>query len=306
MSDLAIETHSLHKHYGELHAVDGLELRVPRGSIYGFLGRNGAGKTTTIRMLAGLVHPTGGEMKVLDLSPQTQRVAMLERTGFMIDRKVIPSMTGNEVVRFNRGFFPRWNDALVSKYADALEIPMNRKFRKLSTGNQTKLCLLLTLAQGAELLALDEPTAGLDPVVTDQLLRALIDDFANEGRTLFLSSHHLSEVERVADWVGIIDHGRLLLEAPLDDIRANFRRVRVVGENLPDINQSPGARSEIFRSKTGDGTTEYIVRANADGFIAELHAQGATVLDVSPMNLPEIFLEVVGKGEANVPVEVLA
>ncbi len=301
MSDLAIETHSLRKHYGELHAVDGLDLRVPRGSIYGFLGRNGAGKTTTIRMLAGLVHPTGGEMKVLDLSPQTQRVAMLERAGFMIDRRVIPSMTGNDLVRFNRGFFPRWNDALVSKYADALEIPMNRRFRKLSTGNQTKLCLLLALAQGAELLILDEPTAGLDPVVTDQLLRALIDDFANEGRTLFLSSHHLSEVERIADWVGIIDHGKLLLEAPLDDIRANFRRVRVVGENMP-----LAGRAEIFRSKTGEGTTEYIVRANADAFIAELHAQGATVLDVSPMNLPEIFLEVVGKGEANVPVEVLA
>jgi ABC-2 type transport system ATP-binding protein len=281
--------------------VDGLDLRVPRGSIYGFLGRNGAGKTTTIRMLAGLVHPTGGEMRVLDLSPQTQRVAMLERAGFMIDRRVIPSMTGNDLMRFNRGFFPRWNDALVSKYADALEIPMNRRFRKLSTGNQTKLCLLLALAQGAELLILDEPTAGLDPVVTDQLLRALIDDFANEGRTLFLSSHHLSEVERIADWVGIIDHGKLLLEAPLDDIRANFRRVRVVGENMP-----LAGRAEIFRSKTGEGTTEYIVRANADAFIAELHAQGATVLDVSPMNLPEIFLEVVGKGEANVPVEVLA
>ena len=107
-----------------LHAVDGLELRVPRGSIYGFLGRNGAGKTTTIRMLAGLAHPTGGEMRVLDLSPQTQRVAMLERTGFMIDRMLLPSMTGNDLVRFNRGFFPRWNDALASKYADALEIPM--------------------------------------------------------------------------------------------------------------------------------------------------------------------------------------
>src|SRR5271170_159337 len=146
MSDLAIETQSLHKHYDTFHAVagfdlrlrkhvhtvkavDGLELRVPRGSIYGFLGRNGAGKTTTIRMLAGLVHPTGGEMRVLDLSPRTERVAMLSRTGFMIDRMPLPSMTGLELVRFNRGFFPRWNDALAGKYADALEITMRRKFR---------------------------------------------------------------------------------------------------------------------------------------------------------------------------------
>jgi ABC-type multidrug transport system ATPase subunit len=142
MSDLAIETQSLEKHYGSIHALDGLTMRVPRGSIYGFLGRNGAGKTTTIRLLAGLAHPTGGRMQVLGLDPQR------------------------------------------------------------------------------------------DPVVTDQLLRVLVDDFANEGRTLFLSSHHLSEVGRVADWVGIIDHGKLLLEERLDDVRANFRRVRVVGENL--------------------------------------------------------------------------
>ena len=232
MSDLVIETHSLHKQYGNTHAVDGLEMHVPRGSVYGFLGRNGAGKTTTIRLLAGLIQPTGGHARVLNLDPQTDRIAVLERTSFVIDKMLLPSMTGNDLVRFNRGFFPRWSDALARKYADALEIPMKQKFRKLSGGNQTKLCLLLALSQGAELVVLDEPTAGLDPIVTDQLLRIIIDDFAGEGRTLLLSSHHLSEVERVADWIGIIDHGKLLLEAQLDDVRANFRRVRVVGENL--------------------------------------------------------------------------
>ncbi len=301
MSDLAIQTQSLHKHYRDLHAVDGLEMRVPRGSIYGFLGRNGAGKTTTIRLLAGLTHPTSGEMQVLGLNPQRDRIGILERTGFVIDKVLLPSMTGNDLVRFNRKFFPRWSDALAAKYADVLEIPMKQKFRKLSTGSQTKLCLLLALAQGAELLILDEPTAGLDPVVTDQLLRVLVDDFANEGRTLFLSSHHLSEVERVADWVGIIDNGKLLLEARLDDVRSSFRRVRVIGENLPFT-----SHSEVFKIKTGEGTTEYVLRANSENFIAQIRSQGATVLDVSPMNLSEVFLEVVGKGETHVPVEVLA
>ena len=215
MSDLVIETHSLQKHYGNTHAVDGLEMHVPRGSVYGFLGRNDAGKTTTIRLLAGLIQPTGGHARVLDLDPQSDRIAVLERTGFVIDKMLLPSMTGNDLVRFNRGFFPRWSDALARKYADALEIPMKQKFRKLSAGNQTKLCLLLALSQGAEPLVLDEPTAGLDPIVTDQLLRIIIDDFAGEGRTLLLSSHHLSEVERLADWIGIIDHGKLLLQAQL-------------------------------------------------------------------------------------------
>ena len=105
-------------------------------------------------------------------------------------------------------------------------------------------------------------------MVTDQLLRVLVDDFANEGRTLFLSSHHLSEIERIADWAGIIDHGKLLLEARLDDVRANFRRVRVAGENLP-----LDARAEVFRTKAGEGTTEYIVRADTEAFIAELRSR---------------------------------
>jgi ABC-2 type transport system ATP-binding protein len=301
MSNLVIETHSLHKQYGHTQAVDGLEMRVPRGSVYGFLGRNGAGKTTTIRLLAGLIQPTAGQARVLGLEPRTDRIAILQRTSFVIDRVLLPSMTGDDLVRFNRSFFPRWSDALARKYSDALEIPMKQKFRKLSSGNQTKLCLLLALSQGAELVVLDEPTAGLDPIVTDQLLRILIDDFAGEGRTLLLSSHHLSEVERMADWIGIIEHGKLLLEAQLDDVRSSFRRVRVVGENLP-----VSGRNEILHTRTGEGTTEFVLRTNAEGFAASLQSQGATVIDVSPMNLQEIFLEVVQKGEANVPMEVLA
>src|SRR6202167_5082974 len=285
MSDLVIETHSLHKQYRSTCAVDGLEMHVPRGSVYGFLARNGAGKTTTIRLLAGLIQPTSGHARVLDLDPQTERIPVLERTSFVIDKMLLPSMTGNDLVRFNRGFFPRWSDALARKYADALEIPMKQKFRKLSGGNQTKLCLLLALSQGAELLVLDEPTAGLDPIVTDQLLRIIIDDFAGEGRTLLLSSHHLSEVERVADWIGIIDQGKLLLEAQLDDVRTNCRRVRVVGENL----RLP-PRNEVIQTRTGEGTTEYVLRGNAEAFTATLRNQGATVQDVSPMNLQEIFL----------------
>jgi ABC-2 type transport system ATP-binding protein len=301
MNDLAIETHALHKHYGDIHAVDGLDMHVPRGAVYGFLGRNGAGKTTTIRVLTGLARATGGDMRVLDLDPRTNSVAILARTGLVIEKMLIPSMTGNDLVRFNRGFFPRWSDTLAAKYAEVLELDMKRKFKKLSTGNRTKLCLLLALAQGAELIILDEPTAGLDPVVTDQLLRVMVEDFANEGRTLFLSSHHLSEVERIAEWVGIIDHGKLLLEGRLDDMRSNFRRVRVVGEAMP-----LAAWPDLVSANTGEGTTEYVVRANADAFAVGLQSQGATVLDVTPLNLSEIFLEVVGKGKTNVSMEVLA
>lgn len=304
MSELVVETQKLVKRYGgpgrnAVAAVDGLNMHVERGSIYGFLGRNGAGKTTTIRLLSGLVSPMGGSVRVLGLDPARDLTGILERTGFVIDRVMMPYMTGKELVRFNRGFYPRWSDEMATRYADVLEIAMDRPFKRLSQGNKTKLCLLLALAQRPELLVLDEPTAGLDPVVTDQLLRVLVEDFANDGRTILMSSHHLSEVEKIADWVGIIDKGKLLLEARLDDIRSNYRRVRAVGQGLPRT-----AR-EIVTVTATDDVCDYVLCRNAVEFTGRLRSNGAAILEISPMNLSEVFLVLAGK-ETHVPVEVLA
>ena len=300
MNDLAIETHALSKHFGSLVALDRINLHVERGSVYGFLGRNGAGKTTAIRILAGLSPASAGSAHVLGFEAGPDNIAILHRTGFVIDKMLFPYMTGRQLLRFNRGFFPSWSDAQAARYADALEIPMDRKFKKLSQGNKTKLCLLLALAQNPELLILDEPTAGLDPVVTDQLLRVLVEDFANDGRTILMSSHHLSEVEKIADWVGILDHGHLLLEARLDDIRASYRRIRVAGENTPS--KSP----EILTMNASEGVTEYVLCAGEEKFVADLRNNGATILEVLPMNLSEIFVELVGKEKNHVPVETMA
>jgi len=299
MSDLIVEAQALTKRYGSLAAVDGLNMRVEQGAIYGLIGRNGAGKTTALRILAGLIQATSGTARVLGMEVQRDQTAILKRTGFVIDPVLLPWMTGKDLLRFNRGFFPHWRDELAARYAEALEIPMDRKFKKLSQGNKTKLCLLLALAQNPELLVLDEPTAGLDPVVTDQLVRVLVEDFANEGRTILMSSHHLSEVERIADWVGIVDKGKLLLEARLDDIRSNYRRIRAVGERLPTSVHG------MVAATSAEGVTEYVVSAEADLLAATLSSQGAVVLEVLRLNLAEIFLVLVGE-ENHVPVEVLA
>lgn len=291
MSDYAITTSGLTKIYGETRAVDGLDLHVPRGSIYGFLGRNGAGKTTTIRMLMGLARPASGAASILGLNWPLDGLAILSRTGYVAEKKLLfDSMTGNELARFNRPYFPRWSDELAAKYARQLEIPMDRAFKKLSLGNRTKLCLLLALAQGADLLILDEPTAGLDPVVMDELLRVLVEDYASEGRTIFVSSHILAEVEKVADWVGVIHEGKLLLEASLEDIRADYRRVTASGNNLP-----VGRSSQVVFARASDSITEYYVRRDAEQFAAELKRQGATILDIAPLNLEQVFLQLVRK-----------
>lgn len=291
MSDMAITTEGLTKIYSKIRAVDGASLNVPRGAVYGYLGRNGAGKTTTIKMLLGLTRPTAGSARVLGMNVPRDQVAVLQRTAFVSENKTLyPSLTPTELVRFTRGFYPSWSDGAVEKYARVLEIPMKQRFGKLSRGNQTKVWLLLALSQGADLMILDEPTAGLDPVIVDELLHVLIEDALARGCTIFFSSHHLSNVEQIADWVGIIDEGKLLLEARLDDIKNEFRLITAVGNFLP-TELSPQVMSAV-----SDGSFyKYVVTKNADGFAAELRQNGASGVDIAALSLREIFLQLVGK-----------
>ena len=287
-NELAIETRDLVKRYGSIAAVDGLSLSVPLGAVYALVGRNGSGKTTTIRMLLDLALPDAGKACVLGMDCHAERMRVLERVGYVSDRPLLGSWTGEQLVRFNRGFYPRWSDELVARYVRVFDIPMKQRFRNLSRGNQTKMWLMLALAQQPDVLILDEPTAGLDPVVTDQLLRVLVEDVAAEGRTVFMSSHHLSEIERIADWVGMIDKGKLLLEAPMEELRARFRRIQVAGVAEMAM---PMAAMRVRRS---GASTEYVVRDGAEEFVDALERGGATVIQSSPMNLSEIFLECLG------------
>ncbi len=291
MSDLAIATQGLVKVYSKLRAVDGLNLSVQRGAIYGFLGRNGAGKTTTMKMLLGLARPTAGSARVLGFDVERQRVDILRRVAFVGEYKVLyDQLTPAEMVRFTRSFYAGWSDAAAEKCARQLEIPMQQKFAKLSKGNRAKVWLLLALGQAAELLLLDEPTAGLDPFMNDALLKLLAEDTASEGRSVFFSSHHLAEVEQICDWVGIVDNGRMLLEARLDDIREHYRLVIAAGRDLPAGRQSP----VVAVSRNGQ-FSRYVVSRDAEAFAASLRGQGAAVTEVSPLSLREIFVELVRK-----------
>jgi ABC-2 type transport system ATP-binding protein len=291
MNELAIDSKDLTKTYGSIRAVNGINLTVPRGAIYGFLGRNGAGKTTTIKMLLGLTHPTAGAAHVLGMDVTAERTAILQRTAFVSERKTLyPSLTTSELVRFSRGFYPTWSDSAVDKYARLLEIPMKQRFEKLSNGNQTKVWLLLALSQGADLLILDEPTTALDPVSVDQLLHVLAEDGLDRGCTIFFSSHQLEEVERIAEYAGVIDQGKLLLESRLDDIKGEFRLITAAGNSLP-AQTSPQVLSVVV-----DGNFyRYFVTKDADSFAAGLSQNGATITNIIPLSLREIFLQLVRK-----------
>jgi ABC-2 type transport system ATP-binding protein len=299
MSEAAILTEGLSKSFGAQAAVSALSLKIQTGAVYGFLGRNGAGKTTTMRMLLGLVRPTRGSARVLGLDPakEPELLRILERVGFVPQRKQLYGWaTPAELVRMNKAYFPSWSDDAAAGLAKRLEIPMKMPFKKLSIGNQSKVALLLALAQGADILILDEPTAGLDPVMVDEILRTLIEDHISQGRTIFVSSHHLGEVEQICDWVGVLEEGRLLLESRLEEIRQEFRLVIASGEGLPVVT------SPNLVSATTDGRfRRYVVTREAERFAAELRGQGATILEVSPLGLRELFLHLVRKEDPCTP-----
>jgi ABC-2 type transport system ATP-binding protein len=299
MSEAAILTEGLSKSFGAQVAVSELGLKIQPGAVYGFLGRNGAGKTTTMRMLLGLVRPTKGRARVLGLDPtrETELLRILARVAFVPQRKQLYGWaTPAELVRMNKTYFPHWSDEAAAQLAQRLEIPMKMAFKKLSIGNQSKVALLLALAQGAEVLILDEPTAGLDPVMVDEILRTLIEDHVGQGRTIFVSSHHLGEVEQMCDWVGILEEGRLLLESRLEEIRQEFRLVIAGGEGLPTVS------STTVLSATTDGRfSRYVVAREAERFAAELRSQGAAILEISPLGLRELFLHLVRKEDTCTP-----
>ncbi len=288
-----IETSELRKSYGSVEAVGGLSLAVPRGSIYGFLGRNGAGKTTTIKMLLGLARPTSGRGRVFGarIDDAAESVEIRRRTGFVSeDKGLYDYMTVEQLIRFTRPFFPAWREDLERKLVRAFELPVGRKVRALSKGMRTKLALLLALARGAELLILDEPTEGLDPAMIEELLATLVRLAAEQELTIFFSSHQLAEVEQIADRILIINEGRAVVEGALDELKENYRRVNLVfGEDggAQLAFKTPG----IERVRRDGRWLSLLVSENAERIAAEARTLDAITVDVVPVTLKEIFLE---------------
>jgi len=285
-----IETRDLHKVYDGVEALRGLDLTVPPGSIYGFLGRNGAGKTTTIKVLLGMSHPTGGEARVLGLPAGSTEVR--RRTGFVSEEKdLYDFMTVAEMIRFTAPFFPRWRAELEQRYLRKFELPADRKVKALSRGTRTKLALLLALCRGAELLILDEPTSGLDPAMAEEVLQALVAHVASEEMTVFFSSHQIAEVDQIADRVAIIDRGKTVVTGALDDLRERYQRVQMVfdGEAPQAQFRAPG----VVRVQRKGRMLTVMTSGGAEAIVDEATALHPVSVDVIPVTLKEIFLETV-------------
>ena len=292
MSDrLAIETIDLWKRYDDVEALRGLDLRVPTGSICGFLGRNGAGKTTTIKVLLGIARATKGEARLLGavVSADAAGAAVRRRVGFVSDEKdLYDYMTVGEIIAFTRPFFPTWRADLEQKYLAKFELSPGREIKTLSRGTRTKLALLLALCRGAELLILDEPTAGLDPAMAEDVLQALVGHVASEAMTVFFSSHQIAEVDQIADHVAIVDRGRTVISGSLDDLRARHQRVQLVFAGDAPL-AAPKAPGVVRVQRQGRVLT--VLTRDHEALIAESRAWSPVSVDAAPVTLKEIFLE---------------
>jgi ABC-2 type transport system ATP-binding protein len=294
MNDAAvIETRNLAKSYGAVAAVRDLSLTVHANRITGFLGRNGAGKSTTIKMLLGMIRPTAGTGAVLGraIVDAACGVDLRHRVAYVSeDKRLYDYMTVEQIIRFTAGFYSDWRADTAQSLLRMFELPPKRKIKSLSKGMRTKLALLLAFARRPELLILDEPSEGLDPVAIEQLLEALVTRSA-EGTAVFFSSHQIAEVERVADDVCIIEKGHLLVHSPLDHLRQFFRRIDLVFPHATaeDPFRIPGVES----IRTRGAAMSVFASSNSEIVIERARECHAVSIDVAPLGLREIFLETV-------------
>lgn len=230
-----LRTRGIAKRYGKTEALSDLNLAVPQGGVYGFLGRNGAGKTTALRIVMGIVKADRGAVELFGArSGGTRTIRERQRIGYVSQEPTFYSwMTAKELGRFVGGFYPTWDAALFGRLLAAFDVAPDRRASALSGGTRAKLALALALAPRPELLILDEPTAGLDPVARREFLDIVVDGAKKGGHTVIFSSHLVDEVERVADVVGVLESGALRFEGPPAALLAEMREVDLRGQPVP-------------------------------------------------------------------------
>lgn len=296
----AIQTRGLTKYYAGRPVVHALDLNIPVGCVYGFLGRNGAGKSTAIKMLTGMVRPDFGEARLLGedstrLPPATRaRVAYLAEGHPLYGHLSIGAME-----RLTRAFYPHWNQALFDQIIDHFELPKKKRIRRLSNGQRAQVSLALAVAPDPELLILDDPTLGLDTVVRRDFLESMIQIIQRSGRTILFSSHNLGEVERVADRIGILVHGVLRVDCPTEHFKQALRKVVLEFSGPPP--EFP-ARSGVVSDCVIGNCRELVIANYTDEHRHAAEALGARSIEVLELPLEDAFVEYTRGPKRSLPV----
>ncbi|RPJ34534.1 MAG: ABC transporter ATP-binding protein [Planctomycetaceae bacterium] len=286
MNETAISITDLHFAYGRNKVLDGVNLDVPQGSVFGFLGRNGAGKTTTIQILLGLLTPQSGRCSVGGHDPQAEAVAVRRAVGYVAeDQRMYDWMRVEQILRWTSSFYPTWDRAYEQQLLRQFDLPPKGKIKTLSKGQNTRLALLLALAHRPRIVILDDPTLSLDPIARKEFLRSVITLLQSEGTTVFFSSHLLYEIEPVADQIAILDQGRIIKAAPTDVLRDTVRRFLLRPKAEMDLTKVTG----ILDAVQEDGQWRVTVEAANADVRATLGAIAYRDVEEMGLNLDEIF-----------------
>lgn len=273
------------KTFGSFKALDNLSLSVPKGAVYGLVGPNGAGKSTVIRHLTGIYQPDSGTVTI-DGQPVADDPNQKERIGYISDDVFyFPTATMEDMHRFYRNVYSRFDEALYQKLKEAFPLPTG-SIRRFSKGMQKQAAFHLTLSARPDVLILDEPVDGLDPVMRRQVMSLVLSDVAERGTTVLISSHNLRELEDVCDHVGILNHGKMLLEKSLADMQGGTVKLQIVGD-------APAGFPVLHESRSGRLNT-FILRGSYPQVEERCRQMNPPYFDVLPLSLEEIFIYELG------------
>ncbi len=281
-----LEMKNVVKCFGAFKALDNLTMTVPKGGVYGLVGPNGAGKSTAIRHYTGVYRQNSGTVTV-DGEPVFENPTAKGKIGYIPDDVFYyPSATLEEMRKFYAGMYPKFDQALFTRLGEAFRLPMNAPIRRFSKGMQKQAAFQLTIACRPEVMILDEPVDGLDPVMRRQVMSLILSDVAKDEATVLISSHNLRELEDVCDHVGIMDHGKMLLEKSLADMQGSTHKLQIVGD-IPE--------GLVVLNETGSGRLKtYIVRGDQRSLEQKLTAAKPVYFDLLPLSLEEIFIYELG------------
>ena len=291
-----IEGRSLVKRFDSFRALDGLNLSAPRGAVYGLVGPNGAGKSTFIRHLAGIYRQDEGELLV-DGEPVYENPGVKEKIAYIPDDIFFYTQASiRDMARFAESLYPRFDRERYEKLSALFGLDEKRPMRKLSKGQQKQAAFQIAMAQRPELLVLDEPVDGLDPVMRRQIWSVLLSDVEQYGTTVLVSSHNLRELEDVCDHVGIMNHGRMMIERSLSDLQENLVKLQLA---YPDGGSLPEGLEIVHESATGR-LRQLILRGKAEELTEKIAATQPLFLDLVPLSLEEIFIYELGGADYEV------
>ena len=281
-----LEMKNVVKTFGHVTALDNLSLTVPKGAVCGLVGPNGAGKSTAIRHLTGIYRPDKGEV-TLEGMPVFENPGAKGRIGYIPDDVFYyPGATLEEMRKFYKGIYPKFDDDLFARLHEIFQLPSNTPIRRYSKGMQKQAAFHLTMCIHPEVLILDEPVDGLDPVMRRQVMSVILADVAEHGTTVLISSHNLRELEDVCDHVGIMDKGRMLLERSLADMQGNTHKLQIVGDTPEGL--------EILHESASGRLKTLIVRGQAWEISTKAAAAKPAYYDLLPLSLEEIFIYELG------------